>query len=79
VKYLPVDQPDLAGLLEILKAAEAGAYAVGSFSPRYTPVIAPVLRAGKKQRSPLIVQISQIRWSAAVSPRMSSLVNSTGR
>jgi ketose-bisphosphate aldolase len=60
VKYLPVDQPDLAGLLEILKAAEAGAYAVGSFSPRYTPVIAPVLRAGKKQRSPLIVQISQI-------------------
>jgi ketose-bisphosphate aldolase len=60
VKYIPVDQPHLAGLPEILKAAEAGAYAVGSFSPRYTPVIAPVLRAGKKLRSPLIVQISQI-------------------
>lgn len=43
----------------ILEAAEQGKYAVGSFSPRYTPMIRPVLLAGQRNRSPLIVQISQ--------------------
>lgn len=45
-------------LREILTAAERGGYGIGSFSPRYTPMILPVLRAGQKMRSPLIVQIS---------------------
>lgn len=45
-------------LREMLAAAEQGGYGVGSFSPRYTPMILPVLRAGQKMRSPLIVQIS---------------------
>lgn len=43
----------------LLAAAEKGGYAVGSFSPRSTPLIAPVLRAGELVRSPLLVQISQ--------------------
>jgi ketose-bisphosphate aldolase len=45
-------------LREVLAAAEKGSYGVGSFSPRYTPMILPVLRAGQKMHSPLIVQIS---------------------
>ncbi|MGG3468212.1 class II fructose-bisphosphate aldolase [Neobacillus pocheonensis] len=39
--------------------AEQNGYAIGSFSPRYTPMIRPILRAGQKTQSPLIVQISQ--------------------
>jgi ketose-bisphosphate aldolase len=39
-------------------AAERGGYALGAFSPRYTPMIRAVLRAGQQNRSPLIVQIS---------------------
>jgi fructose-bisphosphate aldolase class II len=50
--------PNVITLREILAAAEKGGYGVGSFSPRYTPMILPVLRAGQKMRSPLIVQIS---------------------
>jgi ketose-bisphosphate aldolase len=46
-------------LKTILQAAEAGHYAVGSFSPRMTAMIEPVLAAGQTLRSPLIVQISQ--------------------
>ena len=42
-----------------LAAAERGGYALGSFAPRYTSMIAPILRAGARTRSPLIVQISQ--------------------
>ncbi|HEY3475977.1 MAG TPA: class II fructose-bisphosphate aldolase, partial [Anaerolineales bacterium] len=44
---------------EILSAAERGGYAVGSFSPRTTAMIQPVLCAGQAAHSPLIVQISQ--------------------
>jgi fructose-bisphosphate aldolase class II len=49
----------------LLAQAERGAYAVGSFSPRCTPMIAPVLRAAMQVRSPLIVQISQreMEWA----------------
>jgi ketose-bisphosphate aldolase len=43
----------------ILAAAELGGYAVGSFSPRSTAIILPVLQAAQALRSPLIVQISQ--------------------
>jgi fructose-bisphosphate aldolase class II len=49
----------LRTLSEILPAAEQGGYAVGSFSPRTTAMIQPILRAGQAARSPLIVQISQ--------------------
>lgn len=50
--------PNVITLREMLAAAEKGGYGVGSFSPRYTSMIRPVLRAGQKMRSPLIVQIS---------------------
>lgn len=56
--------PNLVTLDELLPAAEAGGYAVGSFAPRYLPVIRYVLRAGQRLASPLIVQISgnELRW-----------------
>jgi fructose-bisphosphate aldolase class II len=49
----------LTRLAPALAAAERGGYALGSFAPRYTSMIPPILRAGEKTRSPLIVQISQ--------------------
>ena len=57
-------------LKTLLTAAESGQYAVGSFSPRCTSMIAPILRAGELVRSPLIVQISQkeLVWSG-LTPR----------
>jgi fructose-bisphosphate aldolase class II len=55
---------NLVTLKELLPRAERGGYAVGSFAPRYTSMIRPVLRAGQKMQSPLIVQISnnEFRW-----------------
>lgn len=50
---------NVSNLNPVLSAAERGGYAVGSFSPRYTAMIAPVLKAAKGLQSPLIVQISQ--------------------
>lgn len=49
----------LSTLSPLLRAAEQGHYAVGSFSPRYTAMIPPVLRAAQRMNSPIIVQISQ--------------------
>jgi len=49
----------LRTLNEVLSAAEHGGYAVGSFAPRTTAMIQPILCAGQAARSPLIVQISQ--------------------
>jgi ketose-bisphosphate aldolase len=49
----------LRTLKEVLSVAERNGYAVGSFSPRTTAMIQPVLCAGQAARSPLIVQISQ--------------------
>ena len=49
----------LRTLNEVLSAAEHGGYAVGSFAPRTTAMIQPILCAGQVARSPLIVQISQ--------------------
>jgi ketose-bisphosphate aldolase len=50
---------NLLKLAPALAIAEHHGYAIGSFAPRYTSMIAPVLRAGEATRSPLIVQISQ--------------------
>ncbi len=50
---------NLYNLNPVLAAAERGGYAVGSFSPRHTAMIKPVLQAGQGLNSPLIVQISQ--------------------
>src|SRR3712207_788999 len=49
----------LTRLAPALATAERGGYALGSFAPRYTSMIRPILRAGEKTRSPMIVQISQ--------------------
>ena len=46
-------------LAPALKVAQDNAFAIGSFAPRYTSMIAPILRAGQRMNSPLIVQISQ--------------------
>lgn len=56
---MPTKAANLLTLREMLEAARRAGCAVGSFAPRYTPVIAPVLRAGQRADSPLIVQISQ--------------------
>ncbi|NIK67835.1 class II fructose-bisphosphate aldolase [Paenibacillus sp. BK720] len=45
-------------LKKALEIAEANHFAIGSFSPRYTPMIKAVLQAGQQALSPLIVQIS---------------------
>ncbi|MCL6442381.1 MAG: class II fructose-bisphosphate aldolase [Alicyclobacillus sp.] len=42
-----------------LQVAERSGFAVGSFSPRYTPMIRAVLQAAEQCQSPAIVQISQ--------------------
>jgi fructose-bisphosphate aldolase class II len=54
----------VVSLRELLPAAEAEAYAVGSFAPRYLRMIRHVLRAAQALASPLIVQISgnELRW-----------------
>ena len=49
----------VCNLNPLLTAAERGRYAVGSFSPRYTAMIRPVLEGAQRMQSPLIVQISQ--------------------
>jgi ketose-bisphosphate aldolase len=59
---MPDTQRSPANLLRLapaLSVAERHGYALGSFAPRYTPMIAPVLRAAQRTQSPLIVQISQ--------------------
>lgn len=46
-------------LKKALATAEQAGCALGSYSPRLTPMIAAVLSAGERLQSPLIVQISQ--------------------
>lgn len=46
-------------LTSILRNAHKGYYAVGSFSPRYTKLIRPVIEAGIETDSPVIVQLSE--------------------
>lgn len=43
----------------VLEVATQSGFAVGSFAPRYTSMIRPILRAGEALKSPIIVQISQ--------------------
>lgn len=50
--------PNVITLKAALEVAEANHFAIGSFSPRYIPMIAAVLQAGQAAGSPLIVQIS---------------------
>jgi fructose-bisphosphate aldolase class II len=54
-KDLPANVKTLKQALEV---AEQHGYAIGSFSPRYTPLITAVLRAAQQAQSPAIVQIS---------------------
>jgi len=51
--------PPVHRLAPVLAVASEHGFAVGSFAPRYTAMIRPILRAGQKLASPLIVQISQ--------------------
>ncbi len=55
---------NLITLKQIMAVAEKNGYAVGSYSPRYTPMIRPILQAAQQAHSPLIVQISQneLNW-----------------
>lgn len=46
-------------LKNALAAAERAGCAIGSYAPRYTPMVLPILLAGERNQSPLIVQISQ--------------------
>ena len=46
-------------LTNVLKNAQKGGYAVGSFSPRYTKLIKPIITAAMKTNSPVIVQLSE--------------------
>lgn len=50
---------NVISLKKALEWAEKKRYANGSFSPRYTPMIKPVLQAAQDLKSPLIVQISE--------------------
>lgn len=50
---------NVISLKKALERAEIGQYAIGSFAPRYTDMISPILRAGEKTKSPIIIQISQ--------------------
>lgn len=49
---------------QMMRDARAGAYGVGSFSPRNTVLIPYVLRAAQARRSPAIIMISdtELRW-----------------
>lgn len=51
--------PNIFTLSEILPIAQSHAFAIGSFSPRSTVMIQPVLVAAQRKNSPVIVQISQ--------------------
>ena len=51
-------KPDNVLTLKSIEIAEVNRFAIGSFSPRYTPMIAAVLQGAQKSGSPAIVQIS---------------------
>lgn len=58
--------PTLFTLKQLLDTAEPRGFAVGAFSPRYTPMIRAILQAGERLRSPVIIQIAQaeLHWYA---------------
>ena len=47
-------------LKQMLDVAEKKGFAVGAFSPRYSSMITPILKAGQALQSPLMVQVAQI-------------------
>lgn len=49
----------LFGLKDMLSIAHSNRFAVGSFSPRYTKLIKPILLAAQSSSSPVIIQISE--------------------
>lgn len=51
-------------IVELFEKAQRGGYALGSFSPRNTPLIGAVINAAKAKNSPVMVQISsnEMRW-----------------
>jgi len=55
---------NLYTLKQLLQVAERARFAVGAFSPRYTPVIHAILQAAEVTHSPVIVQVAQLelRW-----------------
>src|SRR5690606_30760724 len=58
INCMAIRPANVTNLKPLLAAAERGGYAVGSFAPRATAMIRPVLEAGQSLQSPLIVQIS---------------------
>ncbi len=44
----------------LLHTAQLNKFAVGAFNPRYTKMIAPVIRGGQRMQSPLIIQLAQV-------------------
>jgi fructose-bisphosphate aldolase class II len=49
----------IENLTEVLRKGHEGRYAVGSFSPRYTKLILPIVEAAIETKSPVIIQISE--------------------
>lgn len=50
---------EVQNLINMLKSATEGGYAVGSFSARYTKLIKPIIQAAINTCSPVIVQLSE--------------------
>ena len=57
-----LESRSLFTLKSLLQTAQRNSFAVGAFSPRYTPMIRPILQAGEATRSPLIVQVAQVEF-----------------
>jgi ketose-bisphosphate aldolase len=55
---------NLYTLKHMLEKAEKGVYAVGTFSPRCSPVIKSIFWAGQRTQSPIVVQTNQteVNW-----------------
>lgn len=54
-----VEMSKVENMTKLLQDASQGNYAVGSFSPRYTKLILPVVEAAIEVNSPVIVQLSE--------------------
>jgi fructose-bisphosphate aldolase class II len=59
---MDLEARSLFTLKSLLQVAQRNGFAVGAFSPRYTPMIRPILLAGESTRSPLIVQVAQVEF-----------------
>jgi len=57
-----LESRSLFTLKSLLQTAQRNGFAVGAFSPRYTPMIRPILQAGESTCSPLIVQVAQVEF-----------------